>query len=125
MEDFKKSISSDDEEGKGEARKYFIDNLAESLDSIDKLNYDFGLYAFDTGETISVGMAGSNKNISTAILNIITQNKTLFQVFCIRFIPLIKGEIVSSLAKDIYEADERISNLRPTVQTLDPQGGNA
>ena len=125
MEDFKKSISSDDEEGKAEARKYFIDNLAIAIDSIDKLNFDFGLYAFDTGETISVGMAGSNKNISSAILNIITQNKTLFEVFCLRFIPLIKGEIVSSLAKDISEAEEKISNLRPTVQTLDPQGGNA
>ena len=125
MEDFKKSISSDDEEGKAEARKYFIDNLAEATDDIDKLNFDFGLYAFDTGETISVGMVGSNKNISSTILNILTQNKTLFQVFCLRFIPLIKGEIVTSLAKDISEAEERISNLRPTVQTLDPQGGNA
>ena len=125
MEDFKKSISSDDEEGKAEARKYFIDNLAEATDDIDKLNFDFGLYAFDTGETISVGMVGSNKNISSAILNILTQNKTLFQVFCLRFIPLIKGEIVSSLAKDISEAEEKISNIRPTVQTLDPQGGNA
>ena len=125
MEDFKKSISSDDEEGKGEARKYFIDNLAESIDSIDKLNYDFGLYAFDTGETISVGVVGSNKTISSAILQILTYNQDLFEVFCLRFIPLIKGEIVSSLAKDISEAEEKISNLRPAVQTLDPQGGNA
>ena len=123
-----KSVEHDDAEGKADARACFMDGLEESMANVDRDSFDFGIYTLDTGDTVAIGMVGSNKDIAATLMKIITENKNIFGLFSLMFIPMIKSEIVKSLAEDIKEAESKVARtaeVRTTNLTIDPQRGHA